>query len=179
MRFYLVEAFEVSTQKPSFIDRVRVSGEVLPPFSLNLARYLSPEASRVFEHSNSWFPLMHSCTLKLHIFGIEALDISDNSTPERLDHCMEQVRDIMLHAVQLSSLVFEVWFWPGRYDERKRSTWNAWNNPPSTQVFIDSIKPLQEISGVRTIELHADGVLEGSWDAETPDEFTVVPKTTA
>jgi hypothetical protein len=160
IHFTLIEAFELSsTELPSIKDRLLFRGTAAQ--GLAFGRYIQPEASRVFDHSNPWFPLMRSCTLKLHVFGLESPKFKGEDLQLRLQTCTEQVAHVLKQAEEMLDLAIDVFFWPGNYLEKP--TWMHRKYRPSISAIWKAMSPLKRVESIKRLTIYAGPETTETW----------------
>jgi hypothetical protein len=162
IRFTITEAFEINNRPSSFKNRILFRQQ--PSQNLSFARYLDPDVSRVFENSNSWFPVMRSCTLNLHILGISAPGLDEEEISDRILSHIKEISNILEQAKELSDIDIKVCFWPGAYCERASWVGHKFRINPNSLWY--GVKPLKELKGIRSITVHAGSSINARWVAK-------------
>jgi len=134
--------------------------------SSNLVRYINSDASQMFETSALWFRHMRVCTLRLHLFEIDALLCAGTRGKETLRASMAEVAALLHGATMLKNLTIDILLWPSKYSRVKE--WNMWSKDHPAKDLPRCFKPLESIPGVQRIGLYGGKVIRANWDAEGP-----------
>lgn len=161
--FKLTEAFELQSKPPSIRDRLafaQSSSQDLP-----FTRYRNDEASRVFDQSDPWFPLMRTCSLNLHIFNFGSPSFKDDRLLlSRLQACTREIASVLLKATNLANATINIYLWPDCYQESSsNATWSGHKRLPKMPVVWSGLEPLKSTRGIQSISIHAGSALHEEW----------------
>jgi hypothetical protein len=163
--FKLVEAFELQSKPPSIKDKLPFTQSSTQ--NLPFTRYHDEESSRIFDHSFSWFSLLKTCSLNMHIFNIGSSSFEDSDfLSSRLKACMEEVVSVLSIATKLSELVVNIYLWPDSYQES--SSHASWSRRQLPSIFAvwTGLEPLKSAQGIRSVSVRAGAMIHREWTAK-------------